>query len=210
MNIVPISFNLIFIQLCIVQRLVDVYLAFVYSLNYTVLSQKVSGKRQERSGKRIFHLGEDIHGCTPLFYAVTLCHADACQMLLDLKANPNHRDRRGRTQVTTISCRFELCLRVCSSPSHCAALKGTLDCLKRLLASHADIWMKNKHGDYPIHEAILSFSKLHHPPEDRSQLKTGYLGKRNIVFTSITSHHRCRCRSIYFSIVSSTHQHSKR
>ena len=70
--------------------------------------------------------------------------------------------------------------------------------------------MKNKHGDYPIHEAILSFSKLHHPPEDRSQLKTGYLGKRNIVFTSITSHHRCRCRSIYFSIVSSTHQHSKR
>ena len=46
---------------------------------------------------RIFRLGEDIHGCTPLFYAVTLCHSDACQMLLDLKANPNHQDHRGRT-----------------------------------------------------------------------------------------------------------------
>lgn len=69
----------------------------------------------------------------------------------------------------------------CSSPSHCAALKGNLDCLKRLLASHADIWVKNKHGDYPVHEAIqaLSFSKLHQN-EERSQLQTGCCGTPNL------------------------------
>jgi ankyrin repeat protein len=43
------------------------------------------------------HLGEDINGCTALFYAVTLQHSNACQVLLELKANPNHQDNRGRT-----------------------------------------------------------------------------------------------------------------
>ncbi len=41
--------------------------------------------------------GEDINGCTALFYAITFNHPDACQLLLDLKANPNHKDHRGRT-----------------------------------------------------------------------------------------------------------------
>ncbi len=47
--------------------------------------------------KKIIYLGEDINGCTALFYAVTLQHSNACQVLLDLKANPNHKDNRGRT-----------------------------------------------------------------------------------------------------------------
>jgi ankyrin repeat protein len=45
------------------------------------------------------YLGEDINGCTALFYAITLNHFDACQTLLDLDANPNHKDTRGRTYV---------------------------------------------------------------------------------------------------------------
>jgi ankyrin repeat protein len=42
-------------------------------------------------------LGEDVNGCTALFYAITFNHPDACKLLLDLKANPNHKDYRGRT-----------------------------------------------------------------------------------------------------------------
>lgn len=29
-----------------------------------------------------------------------------------------------------------------------------LDCLKRLIQSQANIWLRNQRGDYPIHEAI--------------------------------------------------------
>ena len=42
-------------------------------------------------------LAEDVNGCTALFYAVTLQHSAACQVLLDLHANPNYQDTRGRT-----------------------------------------------------------------------------------------------------------------
>lgn len=42
-------------------------------------------------------LGEDVNGCTALFYAITFNYPDACKLLLDLKANPNHKDYRGRT-----------------------------------------------------------------------------------------------------------------
>ena len=41
--------------------------------------------------------GVDVNGCTALFYAVTLQNQDACQILLDLHANVNHQDNRGRT-----------------------------------------------------------------------------------------------------------------
>ncbi|CAF4599735.1 unnamed protein product [Rotaria sp. Silwood1] len=101
---------------------------------------------------------EDINGCTPLFYAITLEHSNACRVLLDLKANSNHKDNRGRT------------------PSHCAALKGNINCLKHLIECNADIWIKNKRGDYPIHEAInsISLSKLRNKNNDLSQLQTGY------------------------------------
>ena len=44
-------------------------------------------------------LGEDINGCTALFYAISFQHVDVCRLLLDLKANPNHQDKRGRTWV---------------------------------------------------------------------------------------------------------------
>ncbi|CAF3287761.1 unnamed protein product [Rotaria sp. Silwood2] len=104
-----------------------------------------------------FYLGEDINGCTPLFYAITFEHLNAYRILLDLKANPNHKDNRGRT------------------PSHCAALKGNIDCLKYLIECNADIWIKNKRGDYPLYEAInsISLSKARHQKIDLSQLQTG-------------------------------------
>lgn len=43
------------------------------------------------------YLGEDVNGCTALFYAITFNHPRACQLLLELKSNPNHKDHRGRT-----------------------------------------------------------------------------------------------------------------
>lgn len=49
-------------------------------------------------------LGEDINGCTALFYAISFQHVDVCRLLLDLKANPNHQDKRGRTWVN-VTCR---------------------------------------------------------------------------------------------------------
>ncbi|CAF2064495.1 unnamed protein product [Rotaria magnacalcarata] len=96
---------------------------------------------------------EDMNGCTALFYAITLEHSNACRILLDLKANPNHTDNRGRT------------------PSHCAALKGNIDCLKFLIEYNGDIWVKNKRGDYPIHEAInaVPLSKLRNQNNDQLQ-----------------------------------------
>lgn len=39
----------------------------------------------------------DSNGCSPLFYAVTLGHADATRVLLTLGAQPNRQDRKGRT-----------------------------------------------------------------------------------------------------------------
>ncbi|CAF3455115.1 unnamed protein product [Rotaria socialis] len=84
--------------------------------------------------------GVDINGWTPLFYSITNNHPSICQLLLDLAANPNHKDQRGRT------------------PSHCAVTEGNLDCLTILMKSSANIWLKNKRGDYPIHEAINTIS----------------------------------------------------
>lgn len=62
---------------CSIEGLKDVYLILFYSLKII--------------------LGVDINGWTPLFYAVTNNHTNICQLLLDLKANPNHKDKRGRT-----------------------------------------------------------------------------------------------------------------
>jgi ankyrin repeat protein len=39
----------------------------------------------------------DSNGCTALFYAVTLGHADSTQLLLNFGAEPNRQDRKGRT-----------------------------------------------------------------------------------------------------------------
>nr|CAD7405709.1 unnamed protein product [Timema cristinae] len=39
----------------------------------------------------------DTNGCTALFYAVTLGHADSTQLLLTYGAEPNRQDRKGRT-----------------------------------------------------------------------------------------------------------------
>lgn len=51
----------------------------------------------------------DSNGCTALHYAVTLGHADATYTLLDLGADPNRQDRKGRT------------------PAHCGCAKGQFE-----------------------------------------------------------------------------------
>ncbi|CAF3394398.1 unnamed protein product [Rotaria sp. Silwood1] len=98
--------------------------------------------------------GQDINGCTALFYTIMHNHSNACQLLLDLKANPNHKDNRGRT------------------PSHYAICNGNLECLKCLIKSNANIWLKNKRGDCPIHELIntLSLNKIRNQKIEYSQI----------------------------------------
>ncbi len=39
---------------------------------------------------------------------------------------------------------------------HCAAAKGQIECLECLCKKNSDIWLKNKRGDYPIHEAYYN------------------------------------------------------
>lgn len=58
---------------------------------------------------QIKHKHTDSNGCTALHYAVTLGHADATYMLLDLGADPNRQDRKGRT------------------PAHCGCAKGQFE-----------------------------------------------------------------------------------
>lgn len=49
----------------------------------------------------------DSNGCTALFYAVTLGHADATVKLLDLGADPNRQDRKGRSPGEALSCQSQ-------------------------------------------------------------------------------------------------------
>lgn len=39
----------------------------------------------------------DLNGCSPLFYAVSLGHADCAALLLKHGAQPNLQDKKGRT-----------------------------------------------------------------------------------------------------------------
>jgi hypothetical protein len=48
------------------------------------------------------------------------------------------------------------------------------------MKSNADIWIKNKRGDYPIHEAITLY-KFRNQNNEHSELQTGCLGIRNFV-----------------------------
>lgn len=80
----------------------------------------------------------DSNGCTALFYAVTLGHADATVKLLDLGADPNRQDRKGR------------------SPGHCGCAKGQFETVKLLNGRGANLWLRNARGDLPVHEAAGS------------------------------------------------------
>ncbi|XP_055849294.1 ankycorbin isoform X2 [Episyrphus balteatus] len=80
----------------------------------------------------------DSNGCTALHYAVTLGHADATSRLLDLEADPNRQDRKGRT------------------PAHCGCSKGQLETVKLLKEWGANLWLRNAKGDLPLHEAASS------------------------------------------------------
>ena len=39
---------------------------------------------------------------------------------------------------------------------HCAASRGQLKCLTILLNENSSIWVRNRNGDYPIHEAFIN------------------------------------------------------
>ncbi|XP_028895503.2 protein phosphatase 1 regulatory subunit 12B [Zeugodacus cucurbitae] len=80
----------------------------------------------------------DSNGCTALHYAVTLGHADATARLLDLDADPNRQDRKGRT------------------PAHCGCAKGQFETVKLLKERGANLWLRNAKGDLPVHEASSS------------------------------------------------------
>lgn len=80
----------------------------------------------------------DSNGSTALHYAVTIGHADATAKLLELDADPNRQDRKGR------------------SPAHCGCAKGQLETLKILKLHGANLWLRNAKGDLPIHEATMS------------------------------------------------------
>ncbi|XP_074595007.1 uncharacterized protein LOC141850321 [Brevipalpus obovatus] len=83
----------------------------------------------------------DSVGCSPMFYSVTLGHADCTQLLLESGAEPNRQDHKGRTAA------------------HCGAAKGQFETIK-ILANHgANLWMRNIRGDLPLHEAIKSGRK---------------------------------------------------
>lgn len=84
----------------------------------------------------------DQNGSSPLFYAVTLGHAESVSRLLSLGANPNKQDRKGRT------------------PGHFGATKGQLEALKILKnQGKADLWLTNIRGDTTLHEAVHSGRK---------------------------------------------------
>lgn len=80
----------------------------------------------------------DCNGCTPLFYAITLGHADCTRLLLQQGAQANHQDRKGR------------------SGAHCGSAKGQLETIKLLAQGGGNLWLRNIRGDLPIHEAIKS------------------------------------------------------
>jgi ankyrin repeat protein len=95
----------------------------------------------------------DSNGCSPLFYAVTLGHADCVQFLLSNEAFVNQQDRRGRTAA------------------HCGSTKGQLETIKILYNKGGNLWLRNVKGDFPLHEAVRSGRKdlvvwlLNHSPE---------------------------------------------
>lgn len=69
---------------------------------------------------------------------MTLGHADATVKLLDLGADPNRQDRKGR------------------SPGHCGCAKGQFETVKLLNSRGANLWLRNARGDLPVHEASAS------------------------------------------------------
>lgn len=83
----------------------------------------------------------DNNGCTALFYAVTVGHADCTELLLNYGAEPNRQDRKGRTSA------------------HCGASKGQLETLKLLAKHGGNLWVRDVRGDLPLHDAVLSRRK---------------------------------------------------
>lgn len=83
----------------------------------------------------------DQNGSTPLFYAVTLGHAECAELILKFGANPNKQDKKGRT------------------PAHCGSAKGQFEAVKILVSHGADLWRPNVRGDLALHEAVHSGRK---------------------------------------------------
>ena len=90
--------------------------------------------------------GADIHqadasGCTPLFFAITLGHTKTAKTLLELGAEHNVTDKKGRTLA------------------HGGAAKGQLETIRLLAKYNANLWCRNKKGNLPFHDAICSGRK---------------------------------------------------
>lgn len=106
----------------------------------------------------------DSNGCTALFYAVTLGHADCAQLLLDCGANPNHQDKKGRTLVAIfflhiLKSKHFLSIRFQQRPAYCGATKGQTETLRLLVQHQADLWLRSAKGDVALHEAVASGRK---------------------------------------------------
>lgn len=103
----------------------------------------------------------DANGCTALFYAVTLGHADCALLLLDYGADPNHQDKKGRTWVIPVQNygQFSCLHLIHRSPAYCGATKGQTETLRLLVQHGADVWLANSKGDVPLHEAVASGRK---------------------------------------------------
>ncbi|XP_058799767.1 ankyrin repeat domain-containing protein 35 isoform X15 [Phymastichus coffea] len=80
----------------------------------------------------------DDNGCSALHYAATLGHADATALLLELGADANRQDRKGRT------------------PALCAAAKGQLETLKLLVQHGGSLRARTLRGTGVAHEAAAS------------------------------------------------------
>lgn len=106
-------------------------------------------------------------------------HAEATSLLLDLDADPNRQDRKGRT------------------PAHCACAKGQFETVKILGKRNANLWLRNARGDLPVHEAASSGRRdlvqwlLEQQPK---HINTTSNDGRNLLHIAAASDHSDMCK----------------
>jgi len=81
---------------------------------------------------------QDQQKCTPLFYACSSGHSCIAKILLHEGADPN------------------LCNDISESPSHTAAMFGSVECLQLLFSFGANLSTVNEQNDTPLHSASSS------------------------------------------------------
>jgi hypothetical protein len=72
-------------------------------------------------------------------------------------------------------------------------LTGNVDCLKRLIQLNADIWIRNKRDDYPIHEAVNSMviSKRYHSTDELNRVQVACRDTVRYILTLYPSKVNC-------------------